>query len=365
MFYDKILRPLFFKFDAEDVHHFFNRFGEGLGRYALTRALTRLACRPVDDPILRTSLAGIQLKHPLGVGAGFDKEGRVVPIMQEVGFAYEEIGTITGRPSPGNPRPRLWRLPEDRALIVNYGLVSTGTEAAVNRFTSYRSRGRWTMPVGISVAKANVPNLSGEDGLKDLFNAYQRLEPFADYMTINTSCPNTADGHQYCQDPGMYRECLAGLDVLNPNKPVFIKLSPDISTGRLLEIMAETDKFSWVKGFILCNLTHDRSSLQSGNLSKTSAGGVSGAHLRELSDRSLEAAYKNGHHRYEFIGMGGIDSVEHAYRKIRLGATALQIVTSLIYNGPLWPSQLMRGLADRLKQDGFKNVKQAVGADVK
>ncbi len=163
----------------------------------------------------------------------------------------------------------------------------------------------------------------------------------------------------------MYRECLAGLDVLNPNKPVFIKLSPDISTGRLLEIMAETDRFSWVKGFILCNLTHDRSSLQSGNLSKTSAGGVSGAHLRELSDRSLEAAYKNGHHRYEFIGMGGIDSVEHAYRKIRLGATSLQIVTSLIYNGPLWPSQLMRGLADRLKQDGFKNVKQAVGADVK
>lgn len=365
MFYDKILKPMFFKFDAEDTHHFFNRFGECLGRYTLTRMLTRMVCRPINDPVLNTELAGIKLKHPLGVGAGFDKEGRIVPIMQEVGFAYEEIGTITGRPSPGNPSPRLWRLPEDRALIVNYGLVSTGAEAAVNRFTSYRARGRWTMPVGISVAKANIPGLSGEEGLKDMLNAYRRLEPFADYMTINTSCPNTADGYQYCQDPVMYRECLAGFDTLNPTKPVFVKLSPDMGTHRLLEIMADTDKFAWVKGFILCNLTHRREGLKSDNSQKSSAGGVSGAGLRELADSALGLAYKNGHHRYEFIGLGGIDSVEHAYRKIRLGATALQIVTSLIYNGPLWPSRLMSGLADLLKKDGFETVKQAVGVDIK
>jgi len=363
--YDNILKPIFFAFDAEDMHHFFNGVGEVLGRYSVTRWATRVACRPVHDPILETELAGIKLAHPLGVGAGFDKEGREVPILKEVGFAYEEIGSVTGLPSPGNPRPRLWRLPEDRALVVNYGLMSTGADAVTARFTSYRKRGRWQIPVGISVAKSNVPGLSGEAGLRDLVSAYQKLEPFADYMTVNVSCPNTGDGVQYCKDPAMYREVLNRLDALEPVKPVFFKITPDITTDQLLHLMQDTDGYSWAKGFVLTNLTHDRSGLTSKNLSIAATGGVSGPRLKTLAEESLSLAYKNGKHRFQFIGCGGLDSVEDAYRRIKLGATALQIVTSLIYNGPLWPSRLMRGLALRLKQEGFKNVKEAVGVDVK
>lgn len=365
MIYDKILKPVFFAFDAEDTHHFFVWVGENLGRYALTRWATRLACRPVHDPILETELAGIKLDHPLGVAAGFDKEGRMVPILKEVGFSFVEVGSVTGQPSPGNPRPRMWRLPEDRALVVNQGLLSTGMEAAVVRFKTNRDRGRWLMPVGISVAKANAPGLGSQAGLDDLMSAFQKLELFSDYMTVNVSCPNTTDGVQYCKDPGMYREVLSRLDALRPSKPVFFKISPDLSEQRLLELMSDTEKYYWAKGFIMTNLTHDRSGLTSKNLSTAKSGGVSGQHLRSIADQALKFAYQNGKHRYQFLGVGGIDSVEDAYRKIRLGASALQIVTSLIYNGPLWPSQLMRGLAAKLRADGFKSVKEAVGVDNK
>ncbi len=362
--YDHILKPIFFAFDAEDVHHFFNNVGEVLGRYGVTRWATRAACRPVYDPILNVKLAGLDLAHPLGIGAGFDKEGREVPILKDVGFAYAEVGSVTGRPSPGNPRPRLWRLPEDRALVINYGLLSTGAQAAKTRFASYRKRDRWQMPVGVSVAKANIPGLGGEEGIEDLMSAYRELEPFADYMTVNVSCPNTGDGEQYCMDPAAYREVLNRLDSLNPTKPVFFKISPDLTPERLLHVLQDTDGYAWAKGFILTNLTHDRTGLKSKNLEIAKSGGVSGPHLGELSNKALRLAYQSGKHRYQFIGCGGIDSVEDAYRKIRSGATALQIVTSLIYNGPLWPARLMRGLAQRLRQDGFKNVGEAIGVDV-
>lgn len=365
MFYSKILKPIFFAFDAEDMHHLFTWVGENLGRYGVTRWGTRLACRPTHDPILATDLAGIKLVHPLGVAAGFDKEGRMIPILKEVGFSFVEAGSITGRPSPGNQRPRLWRLPEDRALVINFGLLSSGSEAAAVRFKSYRDRGRWQMPVGISVAKANVPGFGGEAGLDDLVLSFQRLEPFSDYMTVNVSCPNTADGFQYCKDPVMYRECLARLDALHPTKPVFFKISPDISEQRIIEILSDTEKYPWAKGFIMTNLTHDRTGLKSKNLAIAKSGGVSGPHLREIADQALMIAYKNGKKRYQFIAVGGIDTVEDAYRKIRLGASALQIVTSLIYNGPLWPSQLTRSLAKRLREDGFKSLKEAIGVDNK
>ncbi|MHB8831312.1 MAG: quinone-dependent dihydroorotate dehydrogenase [Patescibacteria group bacterium] len=365
MIYDKILKPIFFAFDAEDTHHFFVWVGENLGRFGITRWATRLACRPVVDPILQTDLAGIKLNHPLGVAAGFDKEGRMVPILKDVGFSFVEVGSITGQPSPGNQRPRLWRLPEDRALVINYGLLSTGMEAVAARFKFKREQGRWPMPVGISVAKANVPGLGGADGLQDLLDAFEKLQPYADYMTVNVSCPNTGDGVQYCKDSIMFRECLAHLDALHPTKPVFFKISPDLSEARLLEVMNDCENFSWVKGFVMTNLTHDRTGLTSKNLAVAKSGGVSGPHLRELADQNLKFAYHHGHQRFQFIGCGGIDSVEDAYRKIRLGASSIQIVTSLIYNGPLWPSQLMRGLAAKLRADGFKNVTEAVGVDNK
>jgi dihydroorotate dehydrogenase len=168
---------------------------------------------------------------------------------------------------------------------------------------------------------------------------------------------------QYCQDPAMFREVLVRLEEVKPDKPIFFKLSPDLSHDRLLEIFADADRYSWVKGFILTNLTHDRSGLTSRNLAIAKNGGVSGPHLNIIADQVLKFAYQNGKRRYQFIGCGGIDSVEDAYRKIRLGATTLQIVTSLIYNGSLWPSRLMRGLAVRLRQDGFKSVREAVGVD--
>jgi len=360
--YEKILKPLFFLFDPELMHHFFNWLGRLLGSNGFTRWLVRSICRPVRDATLETDLAGIKLIHPLGVGAGFDKEGRIIPILKEVGFSFVEAGTVTGQMSPGNPRPRLWRLPEDNALVVNYGLVSSGADVCRRRFA--KESEEWPIPVGISVAKSNVPDLSGEAGMEDLLSAFQKLQLYADYVTVNVSCPNVGDSCLYCEDADLYRELLRRLNELSPFKPVFFKLSPELSEERMLEILRDTEPYSWARGFVLTNLTHSREGLKSHKLNDSMRGGVSGPGLKSKADEVLAFMAKNGGYRFEFIGIGGIDSVDDLYRKIRLGASAVQIVTGLIYHGPLWPSQLMTELSAKLKEDGYVNVKEAIGVDV-
>ena len=273
-----------------------------------------------------------------------------------------EAGTITGQMSPGNPKPRLWRLPLDNALVVNYGLVSSGADVCRQRFAE-ESEG-WQIPVGISVAKSNVPHLSGEAGLEDLLMAFQKLQLYASYVTVNVSCPNVGDSCQYCDDPELYRELLRRINELHPFKPVFFKLSPELSEDRMLEILRDTEIYPWAKGFVLTNLSHTREGLISPKKDELTRGGVSGPGLKNKADAVLAFMAKNGGYRFEFIGVGGIDSVDDLYRKIRLGASAVQIVTGLIYHGPLWPSQLMTELSAKLKEDGFKNVREAIGVDV-
>ncbi|MBD3281551.1 quinone-dependent dihydroorotate dehydrogenase [Candidatus Uhrbacteria bacterium] len=360
--YEKILKPVFFLFDPERMHHFFNRVGRVLQSNGLTRWIVRAICRPVKDPALETSIAGIKLIHPLGVGAGFDKEGRIIPILKEVGFSHVEAGTVTGRANPGNPRPRLWRLPEDNALIVNYGLVSGGADAARQRFA--KESEEWPIPAGMSVAKANLPDLAGEDGLEDLLMAFQKLQLYGDYVTVNVSCPNVGDSCQYCEDADVYRYLLRRLDELKSFKPVFFKLSPELGEARMLEILRDSEPYAWVRGFVLTNLMHGRDGLKSPKLNESMRGGASGPGLREKADRVLAFMAYHGRPRFEFIGMGGINSVDDVYRKIKLGASVVQVVTGLIYHGPLWPSRLMRQLSVKLKEDGYSSIAQAIGADV-
>jgi len=362
MLYDNLVKPLLFKLDAEWIHHRTVAFGAFLGRYKASRALISTIWPTINDPVLKTDLAGLSLANPVGLGAGFDKEGRLPRALTAVGFGTMEIGSVTGEPCPGNQPPRLWRLPEDRALVVNYGLLSSGAANISRRLAADLKHGPWPMPVGISVAKSNLPHLKGEAGLNDYLLAFTTMQPLADYLTVNVSCPNVGDANQYCKDAGLYGALLAKLDTIKPIKPVFFKLSPDLSQERLLQIFEQTAPYAWAKGFILTNLTHDRAGLRSPNLAQAIKGGVSGPHLRELADATLKFAAQNARQRFVFVGCGGIDSVEDAYRKIKLGASSLQLVTSLIYHGPGWPRQLAMGLAAKLRADGFNSVREAVGA---
>ncbi len=360
--YEKILKPILFLFDPEKMHHFFNRIGRLLGSNKLTRWIVRIVCKPVHDSILATEIAGIQLIHPLGVGAGFDKEGNIINILGEVGFSYVEAGTITGQMSSGNPKPRLWRLPEDGALVVNYGLVSSGADSVRKRFANESEK--WTIPVGISVAKSNIPDLSGVAGLEDLLSAFQKLQLYGDYVTVNVSCPNVGDSCQYCQDADLYRELLRRLHELNPFKPVFFKLGPELTEQRMLEILHDTEQYTWARGFIMCNLMHGREGLTSPRLQNDLKGGVSGPGLKIKANEALAFMAKKGRPRFEFIGVGGINTAEDVYQKIKLGASAVQVVTGLIYHGPFWPNKIMKELAIKLKQDGYTNIRQAIGVDL-
>lgn len=361
-FYERIIKPVLFLFDPEGMHHFFNLVGRVLGSNKFTRWIVRAVCRPVSDPALETSIAGINLAHPLGVGAGFDKEGRIVPILKEVGFSFVEVGTVTGQMSPGNPKPRLWRLPEDNALVVNYGLLSSGADTARQRFAELSEN--WPIPVGVSVAKSNIPELSGEDGMNDLLGAFQKLQLYGSYVTVNVSCPNVGDSCLYCEDRDIYRYLLKRIDELKPFKPVFFKLSPELSEERMLEILEDTAPYAWARGFVLCNLAHSREGLRSPKLNDGMKGGVSGPGLRNKADKVLAFMAKLGGSRFEFIGIGGVDSAEDLYRKIRLGASAVQTVTGLIYHGPTWPGKILKQLAKKLKEDGFSNITEAIGADL-
>jgi len=362
--YQKVIKPILFTQDPERMHHLFNDLGWLIGSNLISKKILELIIANYNDDVLRTSIAGLDVKNPIGLGAGFDKEGKIVPTLEAVGFGFAEIGTITGQMSPGNNGVRLLRLVEDEALVVNYGLVSSGADRVKKRFKRYVKHNKWKIPVGISVAKSNIPNLSGELGLDDLLSAYQKLEEFADYITINVSCPNVGDAGQYCENIQLYNELLMRIDAKNPKKPIFIKLSPDLSENRLSSILEMTDKYSWAKGFVLTNLTHDRSGLKSLKLKKTVKGGVSGIGLKSKSNDVLKFMATRGRDRYEFIGLGGVNSVDDVYKKIRLGASVVQLVTSLIYHGPFWIKYLNLQLAQRLKDDGFTNIKEAVGVDL-
>jgi len=362
--YTKAIKPILFSQDPERMHHLFNVLGRGIGSNVFSLSLLELMINPIEDKVLKTDFLGLELNNPIGLGAGFDKEGAIVPVLGNIGFGFAEVGTVTGQMSPGNKGIRLWRLPEDEALVVNYGLVSSGVAVVKKRFEKYRKDNKWRIPVGISVAKSNVVGLSGSAGLDDIAFAYSQMEEYADYVTINVSCPNVGDACQYCEDSFLYQDLLKRIDQKNPQKPVLVKLSPDLSEFRLNSILEDSNKYSWLKGFILTNLTHDRSGLVSPNLVKATSGGVSGIGLRSKSDKVLEFMAKRGQNRYVFVGLGGVRDAQDVYRKIRLGAGVVQIVTSLIYNGPFLVKKMNQELARMLKKDGFKNVKEAVGVDL-
>jgi len=315
--------------------------------------------RPNDPPELAVKLWRRNFPNPIGLAAGFDKDAEVADAMLAFGFGFVEIGTITPLPQKGNPKPRLFRLVEDRAVINRLGFNSAGLEAAVRRLTHRRERGGI---VGANIGK----NRDTRDDIGDYVEGVRRLAPLADYLTVNISSPNTP-GLRDLQRKSMVTrlvnqllEARAKAMPRNP-PPLLLKIAPDLSTEERVDL-AEAALSAHIDGLIVANTTVARpASLQSRFAHEP--GGLSGKPLFAPSTALLAEMYRLTSGKLPIVGVGGIASGADAYQKIRAGASLVQLYTALIYQGPGLVERIKRELAALLARDGFTSVAAAVGAD--
>lgn len=342
------LMPLMRGLDAETAH--------GIALKALAAGLAgRDTGR--DDPVLATEAFGLRFRNPIGLAAGFDKDAvAVVPLMR-LGFGFVEAGTVTPRPQPGNPRPRLFRLTEDAAVINRMGFNNGGLDG-------YLARLRDLPAERPAVFGANVGiNKEGADPERDYPALYAAVAPFADYVTMNVSSPNTP-GLRDLQGEEKLASILDAIAAkratLSRTPPLLVKIAPDLADDALPPIV-NACLTRGVAGLIISNTTIARPALQSAHAKE--AGGLSGAPLFAPSTEVLRKVFRIARGRLTLIGVGGIATAEQAYAKIRAGASLVQMYSGFAYAGPVLPRRIADGLAALLKRDGFTSVADAVGKD--
>jgi len=359
--YSTFIRPLAFQFDPETAHHLAIATGARLGWAAgAMRAVTapRDARLPLD-------VAGLHFPSPIGLAAGFDKSGTAIAALAGLGFGSVEIGSISIDPSTGNAKPRLWRLPEDRGIIVHYGLPNDGVEVIAKRL----SQTLLPVPLGVNLVVTNrgagAPPLQADQIVAEYASAAKAMAPHADYLMLNLSCPNTVDGRDFFADRGHLESCLSALDELDLILPVFLKVSPLGGIEAIERVLAAADSRAFVSGFMF-NLppVKPEGMRTPEKIWRALPGAVSGPPASALADLCIRETFRRmDRKRHVLIGAGGISTAEDAYAKIRSGASLVQLLTALIYDGPGVVRRITRGLAELLARDGVKHVTDAVGVD--
>jgi dihydroorotate dehydrogenase len=303
---------------------------------------------------LEVDALGLRFPNPIGLAAGFDKDCTLGRILPALGFGFLELGSVTLRPQPGNPRPRIFRLPETSALINSLGFNSRGAVVASEHLSKL---GKPHIPLGINLGlNADCPR---EQAPREYAQAFQILEPYGDYFAVNVSSPNT-QGLRELQAPPALEKILAALKAQNRNaKPILVKLSPDLSDEQLSETLATVRNSA--AGIIASNTTLSREGL-SHKVSKI-PGGLSGTPLKNKATTLIRKIYRLTGGQLPIIGTGGIASGQDAFEKIRAGASLVQIYTGLVYHGPGTVQKILSELAEILAASGFHSVSEAVGSD--
>ena len=304
-----------------------------------------------DDPVLKTEVAGLSLPNPVGLAAGLDKNAVAIRGLAGLGFGFVECGSVTPRPQAGNPRPRLFRLEEDRAIINRMGFNNDGLDAFAARLDR--------RPPGVVVGANLGANKDADDRIADYETGLRRLGGLADYLTVNVSSPNTP-GLRGLQTVEALEPLLARIKAARPvDRPVFLKIAPDLS-GEDIGRIVEASLAYGLDGLIVSNTTLDRPpSLKSAHAGE--AGGLSGAPLQARAAMALAAAVEASAGRLPLIAVGGISDGAEAYARIRAGASAIQLYSALIFEGPGLVRRIKSDLAARLRADGFSTVAEAVG----
>ncbi|CAA9523435.1 MAG: Dihydroorotate dehydrogenase (quinone) [uncultured Sphingomonas sp.] len=338
------LRPLIFRLDPERAH--------GLSITGLKAWPKRRL--PSFDSSLATTVAGLRFPSPIGLAAGYDKDAEVFDPLLAFGFGFVEVGTITPMPQPGNPRPRLFRLVEDGAVINRLGFNSSGQADALTRLARRERHGGI---VGVNIGA----NKDSPDRVADYAAGVRAMAPVANYLTINISSPNTP-GLRQLQDAGALRDLLAAVRQARPlgGPPVFLKLAPDLAEGEPQQIVRAAIDHG-VDALIVSNTTVSRPTLRSRHSGES--GGLSGAPLRPLALDALRRFRVETGGALPLIGAGGIGSADDAWERICAGASLVQLYSAMVYEGPRIGQRIARGLAERLARSPFASIAEAVGTE--
>ncbi|MDA1267544.1 MAG: quinone-dependent dihydroorotate dehydrogenase [Bacteroidetes bacterium] len=339
--YKKILKPILFLLQPEAAHHFTFRLIKWTFNFSLLKPMLYSLFK-LEDPRLQREVFGLKFSNPVGLAAGFDKDAHLIDEMALLGFGFIEIGTLTPKPQEGNPQPRLFRLPQDEALINRMGFNNGGVLGAIDRLKKRKS----SVIIGGNIGKNKVtPN---EDALDDYLYCLEALHPYVDYFVVNVSSPNTPNLRDL-QEKEPLKKLLMGVKAANAAhpkpKPILLKIAPDLSNGQLddiIDIVRETQ----IEGVIATNTTLDRSNLSTDptNLERIGAGGVSGKSLEKRSTEVIRYLHQQSGGAFPIVGVGGIFSAQDAIEKMEAGASLIQVYSGMIYEGPNLIKEIKKGL---------------------
>ena len=351
--YRRLIRPAAFALDAETAHEIgIESLRLGLASELAQRiAVKRFACEPF--PLMERF--GLTFAKPLGMAAGFDKNGIVVNQLAALGFGFVEVGTVTLNPQKGNDKPRLFRLTEDQALINRLGFNNEGAVAVAHRLKRLQRR----CIVGVNIGRnKDVPN---KEAVENYIACFDLVHEVADYVAVNISSPNTPNLRDLQRGENL-EELLGALRDRNREKPLLVKIAPDLTEPEMEEIV-DTCMRLGVAGIIATNTTVARTGLRSRDIDAIGAGGLSGQPLLQRSNEVIRSIYRHSKGLLPIIGVGGVFSAEDAFDKIAAGACLVQAYTGFIYKGPVFARDINNGLLNILKERGFASVDAAIGCD--
>ena len=361
--YRLFIKPLLFLQNPEKVHERITRLGERMGASSFFRWLfSFLFVSRDEDPRLRQERAGIHFRSPIGLAAGFDYEARLPRILPHLGFGFGTVGTLTHMPYEGNPGPMLGRLPRSKALLVNKGFKNSGVKATL----AHLGTQPFLYPVGVSIGKTNTETITTQDeARRDVISAFQDAEasgvPFS-YYELNISCPNLKGSVDFYH-PEDLESLLREVNALSLSRPVWVKM-PIVKSNDEIDAMLDVImRFECVKAVIFGNLQKDRNhpTLIQEEVQGLGKGNLSGAPCKDRSDELIQFAYRKCKGSLFVVGCGGVFSAEDAYRKIRLGASLVQMITGLIFEGPQIVALMNHDISRWLARDGFSSIEEAVG----
>jgi dihydroorotate dehydrogenase len=351
----RLVRRLLFAVPPERIHTLVFAVLRGVTAVAFVRRLLHRLLGPTD-PVLASTVFGLRFPGPLGLAAGFDKDGLGLLTWDALGFGYAEVGTVTAHAQPGNPAPRLFRLPADRALLNRMGFNNRGAGALAIRLARHRPEA----PIGVNIGKTKATPAT--DAVDDYRSSARLVGPLASYLVVNVSSPNTP-GLRDLQAIEALRPILSGVlaEVSAPATPVLVKIAPDVSDSDLDDI-ADLAVELGLAGIVATNTTVSRDGLTTAGVDELGAGGISGPPVARRAIEVLRRLYARVGDRLALISVGGIETADDAWERITAGASLLQGYTGFIYGGGLWPKHIHDGIARRLHDGGFASLSEAVGS---
>ena len=360
-FYHSIARPILFRLPPESAHSIAVSSLKLAFKNGTVRSFFERRFRP--DSFGQLNRFGLKFTNPVGLAAGFDKDGVAAQALSALGFGFIEVGTVTSEPQPGNPKPRLFRLPRDHALINRLGFNNRGAEELAQNLKPQRPE----CVVGVNIGKSRSVEI--DDAIPDYLASFAAVYDVADYVVVNVSSPNTP-GLRQLQHPALLEDLLEALQEKNralagpqTPKPLLVKIAPDTVESHL-EAIIDVALRTNTSGIIATNTTTDRDGLRTSprKIAAYGDGGLSGAPLRSRSTQVISFIYRSTRGALPIIGVGGIFTAEDAWEKIGAGASLVQLYTGLIYEGPSVARRINEGLIERMKREGFDSLDEAVGS---